>query len=78
MGCVFAKWPSQNNFGSTEKRLISHKATKAQRKISGFRPEKSGETPSVLLFSPPPLLIPAFFQESQLSFFINSWGLQGG
>jgi len=39
--------------------------TKPQRKIPGFRQEKSAETPSSLLFSLPPLLIPAFFQESQ-------------
>jgi len=33
--------------------------------MPGFRQEKSAETPSFLLFSLPPLLIPAFFQESQ-------------
>jgi len=44
--------------------LISRKVTKPQRKITGFRQEKLAETPSFLLFSLPPLLILAFFQES--------------
>jgi len=45
--------------------LISRKAAKAQRKISGFRQEKVAETPPFSLFSLSSLLISTFFQWSQ-------------
>jgi len=52
---------AEQKVGSTEKSLISRKAAKAQREISWFRQGKVAETPSFLLLSLSPLLIPAFF-----------------